>query len=180
MRLLKDKKGLTMVEVLVAFSILLILMGITSVILISSMNNYSRAAKLSSAQQLGTDAYNFISNRLTYAVAAEIGGNSNDLQQELKIEDGRLYFRYTDDEFSDVIGSEEMYYGFSLAMTISATDDLIDLTVRVLNNEGTSVFEKSSSFKMINLAVAEGAYLIGSTTATTNPLISLTQIGASE
>lgn len=158
---MRDKKGFTMVEMVVALTLLSIIIALSSVIFLSSSNAFGRAAAMDSGKQLGEAVYDHVSEALTYAVKAEIvesGGGEYD--KGIKIEDGKLYIRPDKGEpFTDFY-SDEIYGGRTLALQLRRDGDLVRLTV-VVSKEEKPLFTKSSAFRMLNVEAALGGDVSG-------------------
>ncbi|MDO4552274.1 MAG: type II secretion system protein [Bacillota bacterium] len=169
MKTLKEKKGFTMVEMVVAMSILVVIIGVTCGIMLSSSNAYARTAALDHAKELGLMAYDYVSRPLTYAMKVEIGSDVNGYPKGIKIEDGRLYYRPEGGEFSQAY-TEGVYNGMELEMELALEGSLVRLRMVVLR-EGTALFEKSSSFRLLNAEAAPQGAASGPEEPVTNPSI---------
>ncbi|MEG1996902.1 MAG: hypothetical protein RR051_00515 [Clostridiales bacterium] len=172
-----NTKGMTMVELMVSFAVLLVVIGLTGGMMISSFNNCAHSARSSQAQQLAENAYNFMANRLTYAVNVDLSGAA--LPSALYIADGRLFYQQDGGTPMDVFGADNYTY---LAMNFSAAaeNNLLHLVVTVKDEDGVTLYEKDSSFALINIARAADSYLSGEATVADAPRISFTQIESGE
>ncbi len=171
MKLLRNTKGLTMVEVMVSFVILMLIIGITGGIMLSVFNNFGVNSRMSQAQMLGDNTYNFIANRLTYAVQLDLAGDSNGLPDELWVSGGRLYYLQDRGDALDVFG-EDNYTSLQVSFSATAADSLLTLTVLVKDQDGQQLYQKSSALTMLNMERSPEARLFGGATVGEEPHIS--------
>lgn len=149
---LKNRQGFTLVEVILASSILLLLIAISGGILLSSMGGFSRVAAMGEAKQLGLSVYSFYQHRLAVAKTVSLGSGED---QYLEVDDdGRLLYN------GEPLYGEAVYHNFRLQTSQWAEKDyLLHLEVTVwrdennnsLYDEGEALFIKGGAFRINNL-----------------------------
>ncbi|MDD2220973.1 MAG: prepilin-type N-terminal cleavage/methylation domain-containing protein [Clostridia bacterium] len=169
MNLPKSKKGFTLVEAVIAITLLVIIIAVTTTIILSSMNLYANTATQDEARSLGNYVYNYYFNQLCCAKDLELVSDNNGYPKAIAIADGRLQFRKAAGEAFNEVFSEDFYHGCSLHVKTSVTAYLLTLSVSVLQNEKI-LYTKESAFKLINPAGGKG-FLSGTLTAVENPTI---------
>ena len=170
MKLLKNRKGYTLVELIAASAALCVIIAITGGIMLASLRTYNKNTRLGEAKQLGISAYEYISGSLTYAVGIEIGGNESGYPESIKVESGRLLRSAGGGEFTEVYG-DASYNGARLRTKTSVDGTVMSLTVEIIKDEDV-LFSKSSSFSLLNIESAPGARLSGTTEEAADPQIS--------
>lgn len=152
---LNNRRGFTLVEIVVAGGLLLVIIGITASLLLGGMGGYSRVARMDQAKQLGLAVYDFYQSQLTEATAVSLAENPDNLSESLKISSaGRLLYNN-----EDLYGGD-MYGSFRLSVSHWAGNDyLLYLQVTVWQDEdgndildsGEEIFIKKSAFRINNL-----------------------------
>lgn len=170
-RQLRDRRGFTLVEVLVAGGIPILVIGVTAGIILASMGGFSRTAQMSEAKQLGLAVYDYYQNRLVEAMEVSINTDIADRTGALAISgEGRLQF----DDGSGLadLYNEDVYNNMTLRVNarVNSVGYALDLKVEVLNREGGVSFVKESSFRCNNLK-RRGETISGSAEYSQNPII---------
>lgn len=183
MRSLMDKRGFTLVEVIVASSIMLVIIGVTAGIMISSMGSFARVARMSEAKQIGLGAYNYCQGLLADAMAIGLYG-SGDLGSTLPVntlavsDEGRLMYYISGGDPLDPVDvfGEDFYGGLRIQTTAWATaqsgvtdaaKNIVNLRVEVwldengddLFDEGEVMFVTESAFRANNIYRSGGAII---------------------
>lgn len=169
MTLLKNKNGFTLVEAIIAFSLMVLIIGVTTTIILSSMNLYANTVTQDEARSLGNYTYNYYFNQLCCSKDIEFVSDNNGYPKAIAVTDGRLQFRKTAGEAFNEVFSEDFYHGCSVRINTSVTDYILNLSVTVLQNDKI-FYTKESAFKLINPAGGKG-FLSGTLTSTENPTI---------
>mgnify|MGYP000968912038 CR=1 FL=1 len=154
---LKNCQGFTLVEVILASSILLLLIAVSGGILLSSLGGFSRVAAMGEAKQLGLAVYSFYQHRLTVAKTVSLGTGAAGEDQYLEVVDATGRLRYNNEE----LYGEEAYHGLRLQTSqwVEEKDYLLYLTVTVWRDEdgngvcdeGEALFIKDGAFRINNL-----------------------------
>jgi type II secretory pathway pseudopilin PulG len=162
--------GFTLVELIVAISVTLIILGVTMTILISSMNISSRSIKTSQGEQVVNACLDFVLDHCSVAEsiskssASDLPALTASASEFLYIGDasgpedhGRLYLRdggATGAPPLDVYG-EQFYSGGSISLNITYTRTLnqhpvVTATVTLYDAQGSTVASKQRSLALLN------------------------------
>jgi type II secretory pathway pseudopilin PulG len=162
--------GFTLVELIVAISITLIILGVTMTILISSMNISSRSIKTSQGEQVVNACLDFvldhcsIAESISQSPASDLSTLTASTSEFLYIGDasgpedhGRLYLRdggATGAPPLDVYG-EQFYSGGSISLNITYTrvrdqHPVVTATVTLYDAQDSTVARKQRSLALLN------------------------------
>lgn len=166
---LKNKHGFTLVEAVIAFTMLAIIIGVTSSLILSSMNLYANTATQDEARSLGNYAYNYYFNRLCCAKDIELVSDTKGYPKAIAVTNDKLQYRKNSGEAFNEVFSDDFYHGCTLRVNTSVTGYMLTLSVTVLQRDKT-LYTKESAFKLINPAAGKGL-LSGTMTTVENPII---------
>lgn len=148
-----NKKGFTLIEVLVSITIFVIVLGVTATIILSSQNIFKGNANITLGQQVGESVMSFIKEEIKYSTALNIKQSKTvDLNytNALYIENGRIYY-LTGDQFMDLYG-DGFYNSFTIEAYINVDNiDLTNLTVVVLDSKEEELYRTSTVITFKNL-----------------------------
>ena len=168
-QVLRSRKGFTLVEVTVAFVLLSILIVVSGAIILSALSMYSRSAASAQAQRLGDSVYDFVSDRLTYAQHIEIGSDTEGYAQSILISDGVASYRQTaDGEYRPI--ADTTLYGATVSLETQVDGTVMTLTVTV-SYGSRNTYERSSSFRLINVETMDGGSVTGTVGLLSNPAV---------
>ena len=163
---LKNKKGMTLVEVLVASTITVMMVGVCISMLIAANNLFVENAALFQAKQIGDGVLDILVSELRYADVIEVG---NEKKASLEPEQEQLYLSTdvsTPDEFGrlcygsgkliddiDYLG-ENFYAGMDVKLEIAPVDaaNAATIRVRVLRN-GEEKYQNEITLQLPNCSV---------------------------
>jgi type II secretory pathway pseudopilin PulG len=103
---MRSKSGFTLVELIVTLSIAIIIIGVTTSILISSMNLSDNTLKAAQDEQILNSCLDFVEEQLEFASGIAV---SNDLTAELATSDDLLYLA-TDASGSSLAQNGRIFY----------------------------------------------------------------------
>lgn len=173
MHILRDKKGMTLVEVLVASALLVVLIGVAGGLIISSMNNSTRYNRMDNAKQMGIAVYDFYQDTLQNATfiaidptnreninnvadmledkaGLQIAFNGSSGYETAPADGGHIYFKQVDEmTFNDLYG-DDFYNYMTINTALYFSGTVMSLQVDVLW-EGEVLFTKHSSFRLATL-----------------------------
>lgn len=166
-RILKEKKGFTLVEVLVATSLLVLVIAVSSGIIISAMNGFSHSAKSGQAYDMCSLVYDYYESRLSTATKISVNTAVSNADT-ISVQSGRLHFKKAGDSTSvDVYRNS--YSTFTLRVTTSFSGTLATLKVEILDG-GELKYQREGTFRLITLE-RTGSYVAGTAAETANPTI---------
>lgn len=144
-------KGFTLVEVIVAFGLLTLIIGITAPLIMSAMSTFSRGQRLAQAKQMGLGAYEYIEARVSPSLAVTLGGqNPGDAFSAITVADGLLTLD------GEAVYSRELCGGLEFSLDVSASEStLLQITLKI-SDGGRVVFAKTSAFRLINMQKSGG------------------------
>lgn len=166
-------KGFTLVEMIVAFVLLMIVISASGYVLFSVTDIFSRQTETKIAQTIGNGVTDLLESKLKYATNLKfsdtpIEDEEKDAYDEvIFIKNGKVCFIDTDnfsgyDESYDIYG-EEYYNGSGVQVKLYPHDNsLADLTVNVYkmdkdgNYEELPEFTKTVTVKMLNVSGGTG------------------------
>ncbi|MEA5051007.1 MAG: prepilin-type N-terminal cleavage/methylation domain-containing protein [Oscillospiraceae bacterium] len=118
-----NRKGMTLVEVIVTLAIFSVLMGVAASLILSGGDAFARGAQLDTDKYIGDAVFGFVENRVKYAthltVAKAQGAGSSDA---LYVEDGRFMYRRGAAQAYDVYGGD-FYSGRTVGLRMYRGDD---------------------------------------------------------
>lgn len=162
--LITDQRGLTLVETIVALLISLGVLSMIAALSLSTIKAFFGGNSMDQAQQLGDAAYGFIEERLDDALGVSLvraGDNGReDFSQAIYVDDGLLY--YQPDAAGGAVTPIDagLYQGCGITYTASISNEVFYLRLEVLDREGTPIFVRDSSFRLMNVGMGagQGAY----------------------
>lgn len=157
---IRDSRGLTLVETVVALLISLGVLTVIAVISLSSIQNFFHGTAMSEGQQLGDAAYDFIEDCLDDALGVSLvrAGESGraDFTQAIYISEGVLYYQKDASSAAYAPIDATLYQGGSLTYTAGISNDILYLQVSVLDRHGKTTFVRDSSFRLMNVGMGAG------------------------
>ena len=156
-RALRDKRGMTLAELLIAMSIALVLIGVVAAILLSTMNQGGRAAAIQEDDLFGDAVFELVRSLLIDATA--IGGGDETLEV-----DGNGALLYNGESLYESIRDGMYGERRSVAITITARgDSYVDLAVQVTDSADANrlVYSRSSGFHLLNTTMDASVTLPG-------------------
>lgn len=168
-RILKQKKGMTLVETVVTFVIAGILIASTGALIITGLNLYQDTAARNLNKQIGDSVLETVSNKLLYAKSIYDTGTSSPLNMEdigtagaifvgtdtnVPEAKGYLYAKEPGEgkSFSEVY-PKDFYSGRQIEMQLTVDKATVTkaVTVNIRVVEGTEVlYQRSTSLQLLN------------------------------
>lgn len=160
--LLKNKKGFTLVELIVTLAIMSIILLVAGNYLFFGNRIFSESEVKNTEKSIGDDIYNFMQERLTYATKIEINA-SNDNKAKynnvFKQEVGNLYFGKKNVNSLENIYGDVYYRDYKINYKVSALAsnekpdiyDRLKLSVEVIDKNNAVVYQTGSIIKCLNL-----------------------------
>lgn len=158
---MKNNRGFTLVEIIVACVIVSIAMAFAAGILLTSFNLTSRSAAANESKMIGDTVYNWISDRLTYASNLQILNGQDTTtaakySNTLRIENGKLLVKMEGGTEYSLYGND-FYGNTEIRMTVQALDsNKVRLAVEVLDGD-TVCYRTGSTIQILNIAVTGGS-----------------------
>ncbi len=167
-KLLKEKDGMTLIEVVAALAIMSVIASAVSLMLVTAVRANSTALQIANARFNASAALSIIKSRLLFASAAELRNDSSgaSARHMYSVSDpsspffGRIVIKSADGsvaELYDQTGLENL----GLNLRFSASPDRV-LTVFVSAHEkyeNKTCVSFSTSFRLVNVGEAEGIVL---------------------
>lgn len=176
MKLQKNYKGVTMVEVIVSMLIVAIIMVFASSFFFTSEKMFSNAISGNTNKMIGDNVLSFVSERLKYASTIEIAASgtvaSNPYENFIWTNtDKRLGFETTEISKDNIFGND-FYNDNKIQVTTKVLDNnCLSIQVRVLSsNETDELYSTSNVIKLMNFNLA-GSTIGGVGTEIINPNI---------
>ena len=148
----KDRRGMTLVEIMVTLLILSIMLGIAGSILLSSSRFYQNSVATDLDKLTADNLYRTVTEELLYATRITVSDSplaGMDGCRVFSIRDGRLYW-----DGSDAYG-ESYYHHRQLEMEAAVLSDYqFSLTFR-LKSGGTSLYETGSVLEALNVKLEQ-------------------------
>lgn len=147
--MLKNKKGMTLIEIIVTLAVVVIALALTGSILLSSLGLYSGAAAGDLDKQGLDQISEYFHDTLVYATDVYVQGekpdDSNDWN-EIHVSGNRLYT-------NDKLTFDEAYYdGRLLNITVRGYDSYrLDFKFTYTSKSGSSVYSTKSTLELVNL-----------------------------
>jgi prepilin-type N-terminal cleavage/methylation domain-containing protein len=184
--ILKNRDGITLLEVLVTLVISSILIAGTSMLIISGSNLFSHTATRNQDDLLAKSILNVVGGQLIYAASVQALPPSTNLQAllqedgtviyvgdhlgDLATGPGRLWFKQNDQASgtSVMLFGEIVYHGRYISLNYRVDqvklnhEKAVSLTVQVYDQNGEMTCERSRSLNLMN-AVTSGELLEGDT-----------------
>ena len=155
LRYLRGRHGFTLVEVIVASSILVLLIAVTGGIMLSSMGGFSRVTAMGEAKQLGLAIYDFYQEQLVEALSVSLENQASGDDQSLAVDGDSGHVLYNGE---DLYGGT-MYNGLQVRISDWAEDYILYLKVELWRDQDSDglyaanevVFVKESAYRINNL-----------------------------
>lgn len=165
MRKIHPVKGFTLVEVMVSLVIVSILIAMSSVMIIASLNMLGKNAQIRDAQNNANSVYNLIEKKLEYAVEVNItpGGEKNSVTgaytEKIYINDGAVVINCDPTDKSNsadrinksTVCSKQMLRGADIDISFSrgTQKESIFLSVKIKRDEQV-IYERSGEIPFLN------------------------------
>lgn len=150
MRLWRNKKGFTLIELVIGMALTVMLIALAGSILLTAMNVLGRTTQQEAAQGVGEVVYDFYEACLADATAVSLGaaGGNN---EALTIVDGRVYYSRDEQAARDIYG-DGVYNGLQVRVTpVPTSAHVLQLTVEVMDSRGEVLFTRQSAFRLNSL-----------------------------
>lgn len=181
-KLLKNRNGMTLVEIMTGFAILSVVMVISLSIMLFSSNVLSEDSRRNRVKMLGDEMYTAVSDKLIFATHIQLlpeGSAISDAKYEkvIFVKDGRLYTGPREGPYT-LFYAEAVYQGTALAMTADVPDRTILSLSLTFSRSGQTkpAYETGSSFQIINLATGMEQTAIEGAGTFVNPVISYDEV----
>jgi type II secretory pathway component PulJ len=182
--------GFTLVELIVAFSVSLIVIGVTTAMLLAGTNMARHTTQSALEEQIVDGVSEFVGNRIKFAATVEaktsidlqgtdgilyVGDSSNNLMNK-----GVLFFRNanaTADTAAVNILGEDYYMDHTISLDATITQKasakpVVSVKITLYNSSGTSVAERTQTYTLINGAKAAAGTSMTTTTVTSPDFLS--------
>ncbi len=154
-----NKKGFTLVELIVSLGLLSVVIALTCAILLSVFNHYSKDATMTEAQEIGDTASQWLTDQLRYATELEISDKAavNTYNTAVQVKEGNLCYWRTDDTSNvENLYGEQFYYGMSINTEAYIKDGRwLTIITYVDDREGQNLYKKERTFEIINMSLAQ-------------------------
>ncbi|MEG0750820.1 MAG: hypothetical protein RR998_03650 [Oscillospiraceae bacterium] len=150
-----NTKGMTVVEMVVVMSIMMIVMGVTAAMILSSSNLLSKSSDISIDKYIGDAVFNFTENRVKYATELSIkDSGATPTSRAITVDGttGHLATKLSSDKFEDIYG-DEFYLGRTVELyVLSTTDFTAELAVKVFRRGETDPsYSTGSIVRIVNM-----------------------------
>ncbi len=154
-----DKKGMTLVEVLVASALLVVLIAIAGGLILSTMNNSTRYARNDQAKQLGLAIYNYYEGRLQNGAEIVVVPDGDDASAYITDtakpaairSNGSIVEAKAIDSTAFVdLYSEDTYNRMTVNTAVYVAGVIMHLQVDILY-ENEVIFSKKSAFRLATM-----------------------------
>lgn len=186
-KVLKDKTGMTLVELMTSFLLLSIVMAMSLSILMFTTNMYNRAARLNITKLSSDELFSYIEDRLTYAGHIEIipqaeGIGNAQYENVITVIDGKLYSGKKDDMISnpancDILENNAYAESELQLTTLKTASTVLDLKLEMIKDSEVQ-YTNNTSMQILAMLVApdiaKKAYIESGSTDLVNPIISYT------
>lgn len=172
-RAIKCERGLTLIELMITLSLLVILMGVVMTMLFAGTNTYMEQANYGIAKQIGDGALKWLEARLTDADRLRVDSAATTLlsgeeAHYLSLDGsavtgaGRLYSKPYGEAAFDVFG-EAFYFGKLLSIEVTPTgEDSVRLRAAVVEEDGaggyTAIYANEQTIRLMNYESITGAW----------------------
>ncbi|MDL2257992.1 type II secretion system GspH family protein [Eubacteriales bacterium OttesenSCG-928-K08] len=165
-KLIKSKKGMTLIELVIAMSLLVVLLAVTIIMMISTFGSYAGNAEYMQARQIGDAALDYISEVIPFASGVSVdstlpAATAGATIYFLSVDgvnpsaSGYLYCRTVEQTYP-VFGLTEFYAGTKISFALNGDITAPTLTVNVTrDNEGEYV--NSRTTKLLNASGYTGS-----------------------
>ena len=166
---LKQKKGMTLIEAVITFVIAGLLIGATSALIITGLNIFNDTATHSTDKQIGDSVLDTVRGRLLYAKSIEKGpemspfpGFYDYISQGAiftgdgalsPLDDGEFYIKMPGDTDATNFSNENFYMNrkIGIDLTVDQVYPKKAVTIKVNVYEGADVvYSRSTSFELLN------------------------------
>ena len=161
MKKAKPNRGWTLVELMVVLMIAAILMASMGVMLIASINTYSKTASAGEAKQIGDAVVDWVKNRLSFASEMQvIDKNDNTTvglhSDRIRVENGRVLHRIGAQSEENIFG-DGFYLGNEIKMTVTNVGSyLLSLQIEVLRG-GLILYQTQETIELLNMKLQGGS-----------------------
>lgn len=174
-----DKKGMTLIELMVSFSIFTILLGIALSVMLFGSKIFGNQTDKDRMKMLGDEMYQFVSDKLTFATHVQLEKENTDpskmkYENVIFVSGGRLFYGPKEGPYKEYTSSD-LYQKTLLVLNadvVSSSVLAMEFSFHQEGESGEAVYQTGSALKFVNLAAKTDAVPIEGTGAYRNPVIS--------
>ena len=150
-----NKKGFTLIEIIVSIMIASIGMVIATTIILNSMGYFNKTTVADHDKQAVDGIKDYVQDELMYATEIRVVSSSNAPEGEwywLYIKDGRLYRGdYTDESKETEVYGTDFYNRRTLKMTAKKFKvNRIDLSFAFLDDKASTIYKTKTTIELLN------------------------------
>lgn len=157
MKVPRNKKGFTLVEVIVSLLVVSIILAFATSFFFVGEKLFSNSTKGNTRKMVGDNVLNFVSDRLKYSSKLEIRNNSSmtDAKYSNNIlwlnSNKKLCFKTSGTDLGDIFG-DSFYNQNSISVTVQVLPNYnLKVEVKVLDIDNKEVYSTSSVIKLMNM-----------------------------
>lgn len=153
MKQIHNKKGVTLIELLVSLLILSIIATIAASLIFSSTSIYEKGSQSNLDKLVADEIYKELSGNLLYATKLTVAQSEAEKPKPAEgsfsaysVRDGRLYL-----DGKDLFG-EEFYHGRTLSIQVKAYDkSKLSIQILLLDPKGEQAYQTGSTITILNI-----------------------------
>lgn len=144
-----NKKGMTLVEIMVGFAVFSVVMALSVVMVVNAASLFIKNTKMNDDKIAGDAVYNLLTSQLVYATHVQIGGEPpKGAHNKLWVEDGKLYLN------KDACYPDAFYQTKRIRITTQVVDrSRLRLQVLVTDNTGEQRYITESILDIPNISL---------------------------
>lgn len=172
-KIVRDKHGFTLVELVVTLAIFAILLAVAGNYLFFGNRMFTETEKKNSEKSIGDTVFSFMREKIIYATGVEVINPSETeavpkyekifvIDEISDKESGYLCFGPKEEKPHPNIYGESFYRNNGVSYTVKVKNDSLELylNVQVYNQNGEMVYETGATIKNLNIALNGGNSIV--------------------